>query len=119
MKNIDISIRYYRDYPEAYDYGYETLTLPFEQSAFLLVDVDGKTPNATTENFIAPTLAAARDAQMHVAYVHNDLRLVADPGNIVGEIWGRTKGAEGPYLDYWNMQDYHPEYLDCVAPQEK
>ena len=118
MKNIDIPIRYYRDYPEAYEYGYETLALPFDQSAFLLVDVDGKTPNATTENFIAPALAAARDAQMHVAYVHNDLRLVADPGNIIGEVWGRTKGVKGPYLDYWNMQDYHPEYLDCVAPQE-
>ena len=62
MKTIDIPIRYYRDHPEAYDYGYENLQLSFEQSAFLLVDVDGKTPNATTQNFIGPALAAARNA---------------------------------------------------------
>ena len=54
MKTIDIPIRYYRDHPDAYDYGYENLPLSFEQSAFLLVDVDGKTPNATTQNFIGP-----------------------------------------------------------------
>ena len=27
MANIQIPIRYYKDYPGGYDYGYETLTL--------------------------------------------------------------------------------------------
>ena len=67
---------------------------------------------------IAPALAAARDAHMHITYVHNDLRLVADPGNIIGEIWAKTKCIKGDYLEYWNKQDYQPEYLDCVAPRE-
>ena len=95
MAAIEIPIRYYKDHPEVYDYGYEDMELKFEQCAFLVVDVDGTAPNPTTENFIAPALAAAREVGMLVCYVHNDLRLVADPGNIVGEVWGRTKSAHG------------------------
>ena len=117
MARITIPIRYYKDYPAGYDYGYEELTLPFETCAFLLVDVDGTAPNPTTEDFIAPALAAARQAGMLVAYVHNDLYLVADPGNIVGEVWSRTKGADG--LKGWARQkNFQPQYLDCVAPCE-
>ena len=89
---IDIPIRYYRDYAGAYDYGYETLGLPLDECALLVVDVDGTSPNPTTEGMIAPALHAARASGMRVAYVHNDLRLVANRGNIVGEVWGRTKG---------------------------
>ena len=46
---IDIPIRYYRDYAGAYDYGYETLGLPIDECALLVVDVDGTSPNPTTE----------------------------------------------------------------------
>ena len=35
-----------------------------------------------------------------MAYVHNDLRLVADSGNIAGEIWGKTKSPDGKFLLY-------------------
>lgn len=121
MSSIEIPIRYYKDYPGGYDYGYETLALDFEECAFLLVDVDGTAPNPTTENFIAPALAAAREAGMLVCYVHNDLRLVADPGNIVGELWGRTKSPSGEngIASWLDRVDYKPQYLDCVAPGER
>ena len=119
MAQIVVPIRYYRDYEGGYDYGYEDLTLDFSECAFLLVDVDGPNPNPTTESFIAPALGAARDAGMRIAYVHNDLRLVADPGNIVGEVWGRTKIPSGDYLETWaKRRDHNPQYLDCVAPRE-
>ena len=121
MGNIEISIRYYKDYAGAYKYGYETLSLDFGECAFLLVDVDGRVANPTTENFIAPALQGARQVGMLVNYVHNDLRLVADPGNIVGEIWGKTKSASGANgIESWaRNEDFKPEYLDCVAPLEK
>ena len=120
MASIEIPIRYYKDFPGGYDYGHETMALPFAECAFLLVDVDGRSPNPTTENFIAPALRAARQTGMKVAYVHNDLRLVADPGNIVGEVWGRTKNPTGANLlaEGWGAVDFKPEYLDCVAPSE-
>jgi nicotinamidase-related amidase len=119
MTQIRVPIRYYKDYEGGYDYGYEPLSLKFSECAFLLVDVDGRSPNATTENFIAPALEAARETDMRVAYVHNDLRLVADPGNIVGEVWGKTKSGRGNALEGWaNAKDFKPAYLDCVAPRE-
>jgi nicotinamidase-related amidase len=120
MENIQIPIRYYKDYPGAYEYGYETLDLALHSCAFLLVDVDGTAPNATTQNHIAPALQAARSAGMRVAYVYNDLRLVADPGNIVGEVWGKTKGNAPNGIAAWmKMRQFAPAYLPCVAPREE
>ena len=52
---IDIPIRYYRDYAGAYDYGYEKLGLPLDECALLVVDVDGTSPNPTTEGMIVVT----------------------------------------------------------------
>ena len=121
MAVLDIPVRYYKDYPGGYDYGYETLSLPLRECAFLLVDVDGTSPNPVTESRIAPALEAARRAGLRVAYVHNDLRLVADPGNIVGEFWGKTKHGQGrDGLQPWREAgaDFEPRYLDCVAPRE-
>ena len=121
MAVLDIPVRYYKDYPGGYDYGYETLSLPLGECAFLLVDVDGTSPNPVTESRIAPALEAARRAGLRVAYVHNDLRLVADPGNIVGEFWGKTKHGQGrDGLQPWREAgaDFAPGYLDCVAPRE-
>ncbi len=116
MSPITVPIRYYKDYAGGHDYGHEELTLPFDQCAFLLVDVDGRAPNPTTECYIAPALAAARASGMLVTYVHNDLYLVAHPGNIVAEVWGRTKNMRG--LDGWAARpNFQPEYLDCVAPR--
>ena len=54
MSHVTVPIRYYKDYAGGHDYGQEELTLPLEQCAFLLVDVDGRAPNPTTENYIAP-----------------------------------------------------------------
>ena len=119
MNTLDIPVRYYKDFPGGYDHAYEMLSLPLAECAMLLVDVDGKAANPTTENLIAPALTAARQAGLRVAYVHNDLRLVADPGNVVGEFWGKTKYADGANaLNYWRElgPDYAPEYLDCVRP---
>ena len=119
MAQITVPIRYYKDFKGGYDYGHEELTLDLSACAFLLVDVDGGAPNPTTENYIAPALAAARKLGLRVAYVHNDLRLVADPGNIVGEVWGKTKMPGGNALEGWaKRREYTPNYLDCVAPRE-
>ena len=120
MAVLDIPVRYYKDYPGGYDYGYETLSLPLAECTFLLVDVDGTSPNPVTENRIAPALEAARNVGLRIAYVHNDLRLVADPGNIVGEFWGKTKNRGRDGLQPWREAgpDFEPRYLDCVAPRE-
>ena len=121
MTVLDIPVRYYKDFRGGYDYGYETLSLPLAECAFLLVDVDGTGSNPVTEKRIAPALDAARRAGLRVAYVHNDLRLVADPGNIVGEFWGKTKHGQGrDGLQPWREMgpDFEPRYLDCVAPRD-
>ncbi len=125
MAVIEVPIRYYKDYPGGYDYGYETMSLPLEACAFLVVDVDGQYSTAeggeahpTTRDFIAPALEGARSAGLLVTYVHNDLRLVADEGNIAGEVWGKTKMPNGPYLESWRKKgDYGPSYHPCVAPK--
>lgn len=113
-RKLSLPIRYYRDFPPCYDYAYETITLEADELAFLLVDVDGETPDPTTENYIAPALAAARRAGLRVAYVHNDLRLVADPPNIVAEVWKRTKNID--LEEAWGKPSYEPKYLSCVQP---
>ncbi len=125
MAEITVPVRYYKDYEGGYDYGYEDLALPFDECAFLLVDVDGGYSfkdggvHPTTEQFIAPALAAARGAGMKVAYVHNDMRLVACQGIMAGEFWSKTKLKEGDITKYWSQNpDYKPEYADCVAPRE-
>ena len=123
MPTLQLPVRYYRDFAPHHDYAYETLSLPLEQTAFLLVDVEGEyyekyTP--VTEKRIGPALQAARELGMRVVFLHMDhaLRgLDADGGNIVFEIWSKTKG-EGMSPDAWRRSaDYVPEYLDCVRPR--
>ena len=55
---------------------------------------------------------------MRVAYVHNDMRLVADPGTMAGELWSKTKLKKGTMFDHWKRMppDFKPVYLDSVAP---
>ena len=125
MTQIEIPVRYYKDYQGGYDYGYENLNLPFAECAFLLVDVDGAystqgdAVHPTTGKFIAPALAAARNVGMKVAYVHNDMRLVAETGNVAGEFWSKTKTQGGDMIQSWKAnQDYEPVYADCVAPRD-
>jgi nicotinamidase-related amidase len=114
MRTLQLPVRYYRDFAPHFDYAYETLALPLERTAFLLVDVDGG-ENPVTEKFIVPALQAAREAKMQVAFVHNDLRLVADEGNIVFEIWGKTKNLR---RDAWKRgSDFAPRYTDTVRPR--
>jgi nicotinamidase-related amidase len=117
MPMLQLPVRYYRDYAPAYDYAFETLSLPLERTAFLVVDVDGEFygQHPLTQNNIVPALTAARQANMQVAYVHNDLTLVADAGNIVFEVWGKTKGGGSP--EAWRkMAPYTPQYTANVAP---
>lgn len=124
MTQITIPIRYYKDYPGGYDYGYEDMTLDMARCAFLLVDIEGAysykadgQPHPTTVNFIAPALASAREAGMLVVYVNNDLRLVADAGHIGAEVWGKTKTPHGNILDAWQEKpDFKPVYHPSVAP---
>lgn len=125
MANIEVPVRYYKDYPGGYKYGYEDLALPLERCCFLLVDVDGgysfrceRMAHPTTQHFIGPALEAARSVKMKVAYVHNDLRLVADPGCVAGQFWSRTKAPNGDVMESWTKRpDYEPVYVDCVAPR--
>ena len=125
-QGITVPVRYYKDYEGGYDYGYEDLELTLAECSFLLVDVDGGysveaggAPHPTTRDFIAPALEAARSVGLLVTYVHNDLRLVADEGNIAGEVWGKTKTPRGgAYLEAWRERvDYAPTYHPCVAPR--
>ncbi|MCC7353565.1 MAG: isochorismatase family protein [Anaerolineae bacterium] len=118
MPTLHLPVRYYRDFAPHYDYAYETLSLPLERTAFLVVDVNGTFYAATTERAIVPALRAARGAGMHVSFVHNDLRLVADEGNIVFEIWGKTKGLtpEGYRKAQLHPPGWAPEYVDAVRP---
>jgi nicotinamidase-related amidase len=127
MTQLNVPIRYYQDYEGGYDYAYEGLELSLERTCFLLVDVDGGysiradgTPHPTTEQFIAPALAAARRVGMKVAYVHNDLRLVAGQGNRAQEFWSKSKLPPGspPMGEGWSDPDFAPKYLDSVAPRE-
>jgi len=125
MNDLTVPVRYYKDYKGGYEHGYEDLTLPSTTCAFLLVDVDGgysfkdEDVHPTTKDFIAPALTAARRCGMKVAYVHNDLRLVADPGTIALELWTKTKMAEGDAIESWTKaRDYEPRYAECVAPRD-
>ena len=128
MAQLNVPVRYYQDYEGGYDYGYETLELELERSCFLLVDVDGGysymadgSPHPTTEQFIVPALAAARRRGMKVAYVHNDMRLVAGQGNRAQEFWTKTKlppGSRDISKGWSDQVDYAPRYLDSVAPRE-
>ena len=120
MPTLQLPVRYYRDFAPHYDYAYETLSLPLEETAFLVVDVDGDNELTTpvSRDFIAPALEAAREMDMRVAYVHNDLRLVSDPGNIVFEIWGKTKGGGPDSWKSWRKSgDFAPQYLDYMRPR--
>lgn len=126
MEQISVPVRYYQDYEGGYDYGYETMELPLARCCMLLVDVDGGysyqsegVPHPTTEKFIVPALAAARAKGMKVAYVHNDMRLVAGQGNRAQEFWSKTKLPPGRDISsgWTEMADFAPSYLDSVAPR--
>ncbi len=112
MLALKLPVRYYQDY-EPYGYAYESLELPLAHTAFLVVDIDGGLYADVTQAHIVPALQAARALGMRVAFVHNDLRLVADPGNIVFEIWGKTKNIT---LDSWRQPDFTPDYTPETAP---
>jgi nicotinamidase-related amidase len=119
MTELDVPVRFYRDYPEAYDYGFETLQLELERSAFLLVDVDWdaiEPVRTISREAIAPALEAARAAGMLVTYVHNDLRLVAEPGGQIAEFWTKTKNMAG--LVQWQAKEanWQPHYMECLRP---
>ena len=74
MSTIDIPVRYYKDFPGGYDYGYESLPLPLAECTFLLVDVDGAAPNPTTQNLIAPALDAARRRIVRLGHAARGVR---------------------------------------------
>jgi len=119
MTELEIPVRFYRDFPEAYDYGFETLKLELEHSAFLLVDVDWdwiEPVHTISQDHIAPALAAARQAGMLVTYVHNDLRLLADAGGQISEFWTKTKNMAG--MLQWQLRDagWQPQYMECLRP---
>ena len=83
---------------------YATLELKLERTAFMVVDSDCGSGNPHVEEGIAPALAAARKAGMHVFYIHNDFSLVDEAGqhqaraarNALGHSRGRGAAGPGP-----------------------
>ncbi|MCC7353566.1 MAG: cysteine hydrolase [Anaerolineae bacterium] len=116
MSILSLPVRYYRDYAPHYDYAYETLSLPLERTAFLIVDIDdfGYIPyREHTEQHIASPLHAARTAGIRVAYVFNDGNVASD-GNANIEVWGRTKGLKRDPAQVGKFRE--PQYVDSVRP---
>ena len=96
---------------------YATLELELERTAFMVVDSDCGSGNPHVEEGIAPALAAARKAGMHVFYIHNDFSLVDEPGSIKRELhgtrWGIPGAAERPAPARTPVK---PDYSPSIRP---
>ena len=79
---------------------YAALEIELERTAFMIVDSDCGPGRPHVEEGIAPALATARRAGMHVFYIHNDFSLVDEPGSIKRELhetrWGIPGAAARP-----------------------
>ena len=108
---------YYRGQPEADGHQYGDLDLEVERTAFVVVDSDCGEGNPHVENGIAPALAAARRAGLHVIYIHNDFSLVDEPGSIKREIhgtrWGNADAAHRPPPA---RTPHQPRYSPSIQP---
>ena len=123
MAVLDIPVRYYKDYPGGYDYGYETLSLPLAECTFLLVDVDGTSPNPVTETRHRP---GPGGGAAHVGPARRLRPQRPAPGGrprqhrrrVLGQDQARPGTRRAPAVAGDAGPDFEPRYLDCVAPRE-
>ena len=125
MATIELPVRWYSDTgyysgqpdPDGHQYG--DLDLEAERTAFMVVDSDCGEGNSYVEDGIAPALAAARAAGLHVIFIHNDFSLVDEPGSIKREIhgtrWGNEAAASRPPPA---RTPHQPRYSPSIAPLE-
>jgi nicotinamidase-related amidase len=96
---------------------YDELHLERRRTAFMIVDSDCGPGNHWVEQGIAPALAAARRAGVHVLFIHNDFSLADEPGSIKRELhgtrWGDPAAADRPAPD---RQPVVPTYSPSIQP---
>ena len=107
---------YYRGQAQGDGNVHGTLDLELERTAFMIVDSDCGS-NEQVEEGIAPALAAAREAGLHVIYIHNDFSLCDEPGSIKREIHGTRWGdAEAAGRGAPPRAPVQPEYSPSIRP---
>ena len=123
MTALALPVRWYRGagyyQKQAQDDGlvHATLDLELERTAFMIVDSDCGSGNPYVEEGIAPALAAAREAGMHVIYIHNDFSLCDEPGSIKREIHGTRWGdAEAGTRGAPPREPVKPGYSPSIQP---
>ncbi len=107
---------YYRGQAQGDGNVHGTLDLELERTAFMIVDSDCGS-NEQVEEGIAPALAAAREAGLHVIYIHNDFSLCDEPGSIKREIHGTRWGdQEAARRGAPPRVPVKPEYSPSIRP---
>jgi len=136
--DLNIPGRFYRMYPpEAYlGYGEEMLTLPLDQTAFLLIDVYGlgyspgepepsrpalfyagstEVERRVMVDCIKPALEAARRITLPVIYVNNANQMVAAQHSEFGALLVRTHGLT--VEERWETDPVEFQFSKIVEPQ--
>jgi ureidoacrylate peracid hydrolase len=127
---ITIPARYYRlSPPDARGHVEETLTLPLDETVFLLVDVYGAEAEAEgvdtsrlpgnrgrriLQERIVPAKAAAVRAGLQVVYVTNRLRSGLSEGNEWRTMSVRTHHVD--VLETWRWPNAHLSFPRAIAP---
>ena len=107
---------YYRGQAQGDGNVHGALDLELERTAFMIVDSDCGS-NEQVEEGIAPALAAAREAGLHVIYIHNDFSLCDEPGSIKREIHGTRWGdQEAARRGAPPRAPVKPEYSPSIRP---
>ncbi|MBC8427801.1 cysteine hydrolase [bacterium] len=124
MAVLRLPVRWYSN-----EARYDELELEVQRTAFMIVDSDCGSGNEyvrfahrrlrlTVENGIAPALAAAREIDMKVIFIHNDFSLVDEPGSIKREIhgtrWGNLDAATKPPAS--KRTPLIPNYSPSIQP---
>ena len=108
---------YYSGQHQEDGHRYGDLELELERTAFMVVDSDCGEGNPYVEDGIAPALAAARRAGLHVLFIHNDFSLADEPGSIKREIhgtrWGNEAAADRPPPE---RTPHQPNYSPSIRP---
>lgn len=119
MPVLHLPVRYYRDFDPHHDHVVEELLIKSEETAFLLIDVDGLRDPAFKDHArasIAPALKAARELGLLIVYVHNDWRLASDFATVAWEVWRKTKQLSP---EKWQRgTSFTPDYLRELEPRE-
>ena len=119
MTSLKLPVRWYSGYgPDNTDgERNDNLDLELGTTAFMVVDSDCGSGNPHVEDGIAPALAAARKAGIHVLFIHNDISLCDEVGSIKREIhgtrWGIEDAAQRPAPDRAPVK---PDYSASIQP---